>query len=167
VLTETLGEPQLRAASWLAPLASRPGCSLEYHTLDDLQPHTSLQGSCAGIIVVLASARAGHVYEAWLLTQIRAGVRVVILGKLGFLLDGVVARELGLQASRLIRRHQLQLGTTTQAATVERTRWGGIAVLAAQSAAVANAHTTPTIDSAEFLASALALNGPDAASDRL
>jgi hypothetical protein len=92
----------LAPARWLAPVLEYLGYLPEYRTLASLpllsQPSATLVGRYAGIISVLGTQDAGPPYQAWLLHQIRAGVRVAIFGTLGFPLTSSLAHELGVAA---------------------------------------------------------------------
>lgn len=74
------------------------GYVAEYVHPDAAFSDAPLAGRYAGVISVLGRAEGGALYEQWLLSQVRAGVPVVLFGHLGFAADGGTARALGLSS---------------------------------------------------------------------
>lgn len=81
---------------WLAPVIEYLGYVPEYRRVGDGLPSDELAGRYAGIVTVFPVGSVPSNYDAWLLRQVHAGVRVAIFGGLGFAADGPVATELGL-----------------------------------------------------------------------
>lgn len=82
-------------ARWLAPVLEQLGYYPEYHTAAEPLKKRSLRGRYAGIITTLRSNLSPD-YEAWLRTQLDDGVRVAIVGALGFAPDSALAHSLGI-----------------------------------------------------------------------
>ena len=97
VVTDDAAPTRPGLARWLAPVLEYLGYVPEYRTPAGL-PFSALRGRYAGIITAHNTAELGATYEAWLLQQMHAGLRVAIFGELGFSCDGETARELGIAA---------------------------------------------------------------------
>ena len=84
-------------ARWLGPVLEYLGYVPEYQSLDDELPQDELTGRYAGVISVVNGAVPAQ-YAAWILHQVRAGVRVALFAGLGFAADSDTARALGIEA---------------------------------------------------------------------
>lgn len=99
ILTETEdSQAEAGLARWLAPVLEYLGYVPEYRPLSSGLPDFPLNGRYRGIITTFQSGAIVPEYGAWLLRQVRSGVRVTVFGSLGIAVDGPVARELGIQA---------------------------------------------------------------------
>jgi hypothetical protein len=84
------------ALDLLGPVIEYLGYVPVQHALAQGLPGGNLSARYAGLVTWFGSA-AAQGYGAWLLGQVRSGLRVAILGDTGFAADGAEAQELGLR----------------------------------------------------------------------
>jgi hypothetical protein len=83
-------------ARWLINVLEYLGYVSEYRDISDGFPEQALAGRYQGVITTFAPGEIVADYAPWLLRQVHDGVRVAIVGGLGFAADGPLARELGI-----------------------------------------------------------------------
>jgi len=112
---------ELGPARFVAPVLEYLGYVPEYRAALDGLPQHPVAAHYAGIVSVLPPGFEAPTYERWLDAQLQAGVRVALIGGLGFRADGPLAARLGIQPLRAAapgERPRVELAITTRDAAV-------------------------------------------------